>query len=223
MNQDLPPAQRSLPLTNILLVVLGLTTLIFAGLFLFSYDQASTATKTLNQAKQKAAAEAAQKQKKADIAANLAALEIPYRSYQAPTAFGSFTVNFPKSWSSRVSEIAENKTQVNLSVNPEFVRYKGEQALPVALRVRLIQQTSNSFIAEFSETIKSRKLTKSTMTVSGQNAIVLSGNFKSEDGLSGFVRLVAVPVRDKVIVFTCENGLYTQQFETVIAQAKIIP
>lgn len=223
MNQDLPPAQRALPLTSILLVVLGITTVIFAGLFLFSYNKASSATNNSNQVAQSAAIQAAQKQKKTDLAANIAAMEIPYRTYQAPTAYGSFIVSFPKSWSSRVSEAAENKVQVNLSVNPDFVRYKGDSALPVALRVRLIQQTSNSFIAEYAESIKSRKLVKTTSIVSGQNAIVLTGNFRSDDDTSGFVRLVAVPVRDKVIVFTCENGLYTQQFEEVIAQAKIIP
>ena len=206
-----------------LLVVLSIATLIFAGLFIFSYAQATSAKSSLNAAKQKAAQDAAAKQKLTDAAASAAALESPYRSYKAPTEFGSFTVNFPKSWSSRVAETADAQVQVNMSANPDFVRYKGDQAQPVALRVRLIQQTSNSYIAAFDEAIKSGALKKSNITVSGQNAVSLTGHFHDDSGASDFVRLVAVPVRDKVIVFSCENGLYTSQFDAVISQSKIIP
>lgn len=223
MNQDLPPTQRSFPLTGILLAILGGATLLFAGLFLWSFSQAQTATSTLNKATLRAAQEAAAKQKKADLAASITALEVPYRSYQAPISFGSFTINFPKSWSSRVAETAENPTQVNLSVNPDFVRYKGDQAQAVALRVRLIQQNSNLFLANYADSIKSGVLKKSTIVVSGQNAVALTGHYQDDSGSAGFVRLVAVPVRDKVLVFSCENGLYTSEFETTLSQSKIIP
>jgi hypothetical protein len=223
MNQDLPPVQKSLPLTGILLVILSVATLIFAGLFLWSFSQAQTATGILNKATANAAQNAAAKQKKTDTAATLAALEVPYRSYQAPVSFGSFTVNFPKSWSARVSESASNTTQVNLSVNPDFVRYRDDQAQAVALRVRLVQQNSNLFLASFADAIKSGALKKSNTTISGQNAIALTGHFHDESVSPDFVRMVAVPVRDKVIVFSCENGLYTSQFDLVLAQSKIIP
>ena len=223
MNQDLPSTKNSFPLTTVLFVVLALATLIFAGLFVYSFTQAQNATATLNQARNKAAIDAAAAQKKIDQKSFIAESESPYRSYKAPIEYGSFTVNFPKTWSSRVAESANGIIQVNLSVNPDFVRYKDDIAQPVALRVRLIQQNSNAYIATFAEAIKKGSLKKSSMTVSGQNAVVLTGHYHDDSGFADFVRLVAVPVRDKVVVFSSEITAYSAEIDTVLAQSKIIP
>jgi hypothetical protein len=224
MNQDLETSPKSLPLIPILLGILGLTTVIFAGLFLFFYSQAQTANSTLFQAKKEASAVARSDQKKVDAAAQELSLESPFRSYQAPDEFGSFNIKFPKSWSARLAESAAGQVQVNLSVNPDFIRYKDEITQPVALRVRLIKQNSNAFIGDFDDAIKAGTLKKSSIVVSGQNGIALTGHFTdSTQNQSSFVRLVAIAVRDKVLVFTCENGLYTTQFDSTISQSKIVP
>lgn len=224
MNKDLETSPKSLPLVPIFLGLLGVTTLIFASLFLYFYAQAQTANSSLSQAKKEAATAARADQKKADALSQEIALESPFRSYQAPDEFGSFNVKFPKNWSARLSESASGQVQVNLSVNPDFIRYKDDVTQPVALRVRLIKQNSNSFIAEFADAVKSGAIKKSAIIVSGQNGIALTGHFTDiTQNKSDFVRLVAVPVRDKVLVFTCENGLYTSQFDATVSQSKIVP
>ena len=203
---------------------MSLTTVVFAGLFLFYFSQAQTAINTLTQAKKESGTVARSDQKKADAILQETALESPFRSYQAPDEFGSFNVKFPKNWSARLAESGNGQVQVNLSVNPDFIRYKDEITQPVALRVQLIKQNNNAFIAEFADAIKSGTLKKSTIVISGQNGIALTGHFHDTSGSkSDFVRLVAVPVRDKVLVFTCENGLYTTQFDSTISQSKIVP
>ncbi len=224
MNHDLETSPKSPPLVPILLGILGLTTVIFAGLFLYYFAQAQTANNSLDQAKKEASTVARADQKKADVAAQEVALESPFRSYQAPEEFGSFNVKFPKNWSARLAESAGGQVQVNLSVNPDFIRYKDDTTQPVALRVRLIKQNNNAFIAEFADAIKSGALKKSSIVVSGQNGIALTGHYiDTNQSKSDFVRLVAVPVRDKVLVFTCENGLYTSQFDSTVSQTKIVP
>ncbi len=222
MNHELESSPKSLPLVPILISIIGLTTVIFAGLFLYYYSQAKTATNILDQAKKEASTAARAEQKKADSAAQEVALESPFRSYQAPDEFGSFNVKFPKNWSARLAESAPGQVQVNLSVNPDFIRYKDDVTQPVALRVRLIKQNINAFIAEFEDAIKTGAVKKSGIVVSGQNGIALTGHY-TDPSQGGFVRLVAVPVRDKVLVFTCENGLYTSQFDATVSQSKIVP
>ena len=130
MNQDLEASPKSYPLVPILITVLGLTTVLFAGLFLLYFSQATTAKSTLSQAKKAAADSARSEQKKADIAASELAQEVPFRSYQAPEEFGSFNVKFPKNWSARLAESTSSQIQVNLSINPDFVRYKDDSASP---------------------------------------------------------------------------------------------
>ena len=224
MNNDLDTSPKSFPFIPVLLITLSLTTLIFAGLFVVYFSQSSNVNTNLIQAKKTSAVAAKDEQKKLDMAAAERALETPFRSYDAPDQFGSFSIKFPKNWSSRVSESVQNSVQVNLSVNPDFVRYKDDVPQPVALRVRLIKQSANSFISGFEDALKKGMIKKSSISMSGQTGIAFTGHYHDESGISpDFVRLVAFPVRDKVLIFSCENGLYTAQFDTTISQSKIIP
>lgn len=202
----------------ILIGVLGLGAVVFAVLTLLFYNQATVATKTLNDQKGHAAKVAKDEQKKADDLANTQANESPYRSYQAPIAFGAFIINFPKNWSSSVDQ-EQGGTQVNLVLNPDFVgRTNGTDNLEAA-RVILQQQAGDNFMNQFQGSVKNGDLHQNTIQVSGLAAFDLTGKF----GDRRTVREVVVPVRDKVIVFTTENTQYKNEFAQILAQAKINP
>jgi hypothetical protein len=223
MNPSAQPGERNFPLVPIVIATLAVATAAFAVLFVIYFSKNATATKTLTQAKREAVLAGAAQQKKLDAKATEIASESPFRRYDAPSQFGPFVIKFPKNWSARVAENANRTTQVNFSANPDFIRYKDDEPLAVALRVRLIQQNANAYVQNYDDAVKSGALKKSALTVSGQKATLLQGNYDDGSGTAAIVRLVAVPVRDKVIVFTCENSAYTTQFDTVVSQATIIP
>ena len=125
----------------------------FAILTLTFYNQSSTATKTLDSQKAQAASDAKAAQKKADDLANTQANESPYRSYEAPIAFGAFIINFPKNWSSYVDQ-EQGGTQINLILNPDYVgRTNGTDNLEAA-RITLQEQTSDNFMSQFQGPVK---------------------------------------------------------------------
>ncbi len=202
----------------VLVVILGVGALIFAIIAAVSSNQASVATKTLQQQKAATAIAARTEQKKADDAAYTIANEAPYRSYTAPVKFGSFEIKFPKNWSSYVEE-QDSGTQVMLRVNPDFVRRTNGTDELVGARIALIERPLAQYLSAFTGAISQNKIKKTQTNVSGLTAYDLVGSFPD----SKTARIVVVPVRDKIVVFTNENAQYATEFNEILAQAKIIP
>lgn len=199
-------------------ILFGLGTLVFGVMAMVFYNQAAN-TKETAVARQAAAVENAKAaQKEADDLAYAQIAASPFRSYVAPVSFGSFEIKFPKSWASYVEE-RPNGTQVNLLVNPDFVRKTSNTDEPNALRVQLIEQTQVQFMVQYDQYVKQKKLKKSVITVSGLPGYDLTGQFQDKK----VVRMIVIPVRDKVIVFLNENSKYANDFNDILAQSHIVP
>lgn len=214
----LPPASPSRRggIVIILIAVLGVGTALFGSLSIYAFGKAHTATTTLNAVKSAAASEASAKQKADDDKAAQQADESPYRSYVAPNAFGSFEVKFPKNWSATADEEESSNTQVTLVMNPDFVRkVNGTDALAAA-KVLLVQQPLETYLRSYT----SRKtVTRADITVSGIKGANLTGDFNDKRT----TRIVAIPVRDKTLVFINEDSKYAQEFDAILAQSTIVP
>jgi hypothetical protein len=207
-----------LPVLPILIGVLGLGALTFAVLTVVFYSQATTATKTLNTQKAAAAAKARADQQKADDAANTIANESPFRSYLAPVEYGSFEIKFPKDWSSSVDQEGSG-TQVDLIINPDFVRRTNGNNELSAAHIMLIERSSDQYMSGYTSLIKTGKLKQANIAVAGQQGFDITGSFPDRRT----TRQVIIPVRDKVLVFTNENGKYASEFNEILAQSKIVP
>lgn len=211
-----PAAGSSNKLGILLIIVLGLGALGFGVLAITQYNKAHTATTTLNAAKLQAAEAARDAQKKTDAADAELANESPFRSYIAPQQYGSFEIKFPKNWSGSVDEELNSQTQVTLVLNPDFVKRQNAKNDLVAAQVIFVQQTLNEYMTKYKDV---KTITRSNVTVSNIAAVQLKGTFPDKRT----VRLVAVPVRDKTMVFTNEDSKYDSQFDQILAQAKINP
>lgn len=218
------PSQRGE--VNLLVVataVLGVFVLLFAGLFINSYMKAQNATKNLNAQKvtaYKAGQEAgASAQKVSDAAATKAAAQNPFRAYVAPTAFGQFTIKFPKIWSSSVAENLTGTTQVDLIATPEFIKVVSDKSVNYALRVTLVNNTYEQTRTSYDQQVKNKKAKSTPTKVSGIDGIRFEGQYAQ--GKTGIA--VLVPVRDKTMVFTTENTKYQPEFETTLTQSTIRP
>ena len=211
---------------NLLLVatiILGIFVVIFAGLFVNSYMTAQNVTKNVN-AKVAAGYKAGQQsgaktQKETDAAAAKAAADNPYRSYVAPSAFGEFTVKFPKVWSSSVSENQNNSSQVILIAHPEFIKILPDNSVNYGLRVTLVNSPYATTKSSYDQQVKTKKAKASSVKVSGIDGTRYEGQYTSTK--SGIA--VLVPVRDKTIIFTTENAKYQPEFEQVLTQSTIKP
>jgi hypothetical protein len=201
-----------------LIGILGLAAVVFAILAVISYNKASVATKTLNTQKAAAVAKAKAEQKQTDEHIATEANESPFRAYTAPVDFGSFEIKFPKNWSSYVDQEAHG-TQISLAINPDFIRRTNNADELMATRVQLIERSKDGYLQAYTSYIKRGTIKQADITVSGQHAYDLTGQFTDKKTS----RQVIVPVRDKVLVFINENSKYASEFNQILAQAKIIP
>jgi hypothetical protein len=212
-----PSGGRS-PLIAIMVIILAVGTIGFGAATVYFGGRASTAMSTLNAQKAIAADNARADQKSLDLVDNTKANESPYRSYVAPEQYGSFNIKFPKDWSSSVDEEA-NGTQVQLIINPDFIRKTNGSDNPVAIRVVLIERTKDNFLSQYTSPIRYGTIKQVLTKVSSQPAYDLTGKF----GNTSTIRMVVVPIRDKVLVFSTEDVKYASQFNEALAQATIIP
>lgn len=202
----------------ILIGVLGLGAIVFAILTITFYNKASVATNTLEQQKADAVTKAKAEQQKADDEANTIANESPFRSYVAPVEYGSFEIKFPKNWSGWVDH-EQVGTQVNLVLNPDFVRRINSNDELAAAKVMLKQNNLDQTMSAFTSLVKRGTLKQTEITVSGQKGVDLTGSFSDKRT----TREVIIPVRDKTIIFINENNRYASEFNEILAQSKIIP
>jgi hypothetical protein len=199
-----------------LIVVLGLGAVGFGILSIVAFGQANTARTTLEQQK-KAAAEAARtEQKKLDEAAAEAANQSPFRSYIAPTEYGSFEIKFPKNWSSTSNEVRSGSTQVTLVVHPNFVHSSNGTDDLAAAKITLQQKTLAEYLKQYTN---QKGVVQAETKVSEISGKQLTGKFTDKR----VTRIVVIPIRDKTLVFTNENAAYAAEFDQILAQAKIIP
>lgn len=209
------PASKGPNLSLILIIVLALGTIGFGIASVKAFAQAHTATSTLTAAKAKAAADARTDQKAIDDKANLIASESPYRSYTAPEAFGGFVVNFPKDWSETIDQEQNSTTQVNVVLNPNYIRRVNNVDDLMAVKIQLVAKPLASFLQAYVD----KSIKQTNVTVSGIAGTQLTGKLPDKRA----VRIVAIPVRDKTLLFINENSVYNSTFDTVLAQAKVNP
>jgi hypothetical protein len=218
------PSQRGeVNLLLVATVVLGIFVLIFAGLFVNSYMKAQEATKNVNAKRAEAyklGQEAGAKTQKAtDEAAAKAEAQNPYRSYVAPTAFGEFTIKFPKNWSSSVAENISSTNQVDLIATPEFIKILPNNSVNYALRVTLVNTPYDTVKAAYDQQAKNKKSKAMAAKVSGIDGTRYEGQYRqNKTGIA-----VLVPVRDKTMVFVTENTKYQPEFEATLTQSTIKP
>jgi hypothetical protein len=215
------PRSGGSPILIILVILLGIGDLVFGVMAVSSYGQAQTATTTLHSSEASAADAAKKQQLKEDNLAATAAAESPFRAFTAPTADGSFVINFPKNWSAYVDE-EDSGTDLALSLNPNYVSVTNSDQDPTAAQVQLVDRSETDFMTQYQSAISDNEITQKNITVSGISGFDLSGSAGSFDDANA-IREVVVPVRDKVVVFISEVSQYATEFDEILAQAHINP
>jgi hypothetical protein len=209
-----PSGSKTLPLI-IISVVVGVVAVILAIVMVLALSQASKDRSTVNEQKAAAAAAARTDQKKIDDAAAKAAAESPYRTYTAPSEFGSFVIKFPKNWESYVNYSQSSQDNLDLMLHPNLITANNNDPQLLACRITMRQGTLDNYLQQFhnNPTVK-----QSDITVSGIKGKELTG---IQDKRS--IRTIALPVRDKTLLFTNEDNNFTSEFSTILAQSRIIP
>jgi type II secretory pathway pseudopilin PulG len=225
MDTQFQPSNYGLPSNNLAarnrtltigLFVLGFVVLVLGITTTIALVTAGGATADANKKAQTAAASARADQKKADELAARQAQESPYRTYQAAEEYGAFSLKIPKNWSAYVQYNLNGRTQLDLSLQPDIISITGNAITPLAAHLELDQSTFADYMSQYKN---DSSVHQSDITVSGIKSKNLTGSFKDIT----VARVVVVPVRDKVMVFTNQDKTYDPEFTKILEQAKINP
>ncbi len=147
----------------------------------------------------------------------------PLKEYRGPAAFGTVSIQYPKTWSAYVTE-ADNSsgTPVDGYFHPGFV--PGIQSeTDFALRVKVVSRQYADEMKQFESKAKQGKVTVSPYTAP-KVAGVLGSRVEGEINTGQQDIMVLIPLRDKTLEISTESPQYKSDFDSIIlANLTFIP
>lgn len=145
----------------------------------------------------------------------------PYKTYQGPSALGSISITYPKTWSAYINEEIGASVELDGYMHPSFVpSVKGDTSF--ALRVEVVNQTYDQVIKAFDAKVRSGKVTAAAYRapkVPSELGAKISGEIDTKkQGI-----MVLFPTRDKTIKIWTEGQDFAGDFNTILESLTFIP
>lgn len=138
----------------------------------------------------------------------------PFKTYTGPSAYGSVSLTFPKTWSSYIDESAKGNIAVDGTLNPDYVPGINSGA-GVALRLQVLNNQYSNTVRTYESSIKGGKaISKPYKSEKVPSAVGLriDGEFLPQKKGS----LVILPLRDKTLLVWTETDKYLGDFDNII-------
>lgn len=138
----------------------------------------------------------------------------PLKEYKGPSAFGSLSIKYPKTWSAFVTETVSGSTPVDGYMHPGFV--PGLQSgAKFALHFQITNTSYDQEVKNFDSLTKSGAVTATPVTAPKVvNVAGLRLEGKIDSTTQGTVLLF--PLRDKTLKITTQSTDYTGDLNNII-------
>lgn len=176
----------------------------------------------------------ANKQKSDEIAASLAAQsrelnatfqtenEVTTTKYVADEVFGSFEFNYPKVWSTNVTQEVGAAKELDFLADPALIVINKELKGPFpALRVQVFQE---KYATKLKDIESSNKGVKSPMTETDATVSEIKGKMFVGTGVDSGKQFayIILPLRDKTLyIGTDDLTSFTKNYDTILKSFKI--
>lgn len=138
----------------------------------------------------------------------------PVKEYKGPAAFGTLSIQYPKTWSAFVTESATSNTPVDGYFHPGFV--PGLQSgTDFALRVKVVSKQYADELKQFESKAKAGKVKVSPYNAP-KVAGVLGARVEGEINTGQQDTMVLFPLRDKTIEISTETSQFKGDFDSII-------
>ncbi len=146
----------------------------------------------------------------------------PLKTYQGPAAYGSLSVQYPKTWSAYVVESDRAAVPVDAYFHPGFVPGVLTQT-SFALRLQVSSQAYAAELKQFDALVKTGKV-KVTPFVAKNVPNVTGVRIDGEIATSKKGSLVLLPIRDKTIKLSTESDQFISDFNNnILLNLKFVP
>jgi hypothetical protein len=215
--------KKPINLPVIIAIVLGLTTAIAAGAFIWSYGQMLHYKNDADVIVAEAVTDAKDQQFQADELAFLEEAKKPYNHFAGPSDFGSVSFDYPKTWS--VYNVKNYKDGYQVYLYPNVMPPIGEDTA-LALRLSVENKAYDETVKSYSGDAEKGTLTAAPWTVgqtddfAGFKGTRLDGQIgKSLNG-----SIVLFKVRDKTLALRTDASTWLGDFDNIILNSlKFVP
>lgn len=210
---ELPKNESSGLGKTIAIVILSLTTAVFAGLFvwkLFDWLDASTNLDAQISDAVAAAVLANEEKMEAEFAEER---KEPNTTFAGPTDYGSLTFSYPKTWSLYVSADAANGGEYTAYMNPLEISPINSNSV-LALRISIKNQSFDSAIATYDSYVKSGKMSSNIINVNNNTSTANIYRGTLPNNLVGIVAVIKI--RDKTAILQTDSELFSGDFDKIL-------
>lgn len=202
---------------TILLVIMTIVAIIFIWLYVQKYIQWKTASDNLDTQINSAVAVA--------VADNTTKMEAdfaerekyPYKTFTGPVDYGSFSFEYPQTWSVYIAKDASNGGDFEAYLNPTEV-YPVSNSTINALRVRIRDTSFDNVIKTYENAVKNGKLALKTDTVGGVLANIYTGEISNN--LRGAV--MVLKLRDKTVILQTDAETFVEEFYRILSSVSLV-
>ncbi len=148
-----------------------------------------------------------------DAADYAEAAKNPLKTYTGPEAYGSVSLQYPKTWSGYV--VTASGQPLDAYFNPDVVPSVADQKSVFALRVQVMATSYSQTLAQYQSLQKQGKVTVTPFAlpkVPGTVGVRVDGQITSTKQGS----IVILPVRDKTLKLWIESNEFAADFNNII-------
>lgn len=145
--------------------------------------------------------------------------KLPYTTYQGPAAFGTLTIQYPKTWSNYLND--SGGIPVDGYMQPGYVSAKDE-VTNYSLRYQVTEQQYDEEIRRFESRVRSGRATTKAYRSPKQESILgmyVSGELETRKQGA----MVILPLRDKTIKIWTEGEEFRGDFEKILQEFTFVP
>lgn len=146
----------------------------------------------------------------------------PYKTYIGPQAFGTLTIQYPRTWSAYVVEQDTSGTPINGYFEPNIVTDVTSPTSVYALRVEVTSQSYTQTVSQFTSLQTAGKVTISPFSIAARPSIVgvrVDGQIETTETGS----MVILPLRNETIQLWTESSQYESDFSNILSTFTFSP
>jgi len=140
----------------------------------------------------------------------------PFKTYQGPSAYGSLTVIYPKTWSAYVVENGSGSAVLDGYLHPKYVP-DIKSDLSIAIRFEVLNSSYDQVVKQFDSKVKSGKVSVAAYRApKAEESLGVIVNGEIDTKKTG--TMVLLPVRDKTIRIWTEGQDFKGDFDRMLEE-----
>lgn len=148
----------------------------------------------------------------------------PFRTYTGPSAYGSVSIQYPRTWSGYVDDTSTASPFIDGYFYPDVVPDIKAQGSALALRIQVVSESYSTVLAQAAGLVQQGKVKVTPYAAPKVPSIVgarLDGQLISQSQKSG--SMVILPLRNTTLMLWTEAPQFQTDFENILSNLTFAP